>query len=1667
MDSFASFLASERRRRATSRGLRGTLLRGDVEVTPGGLQTLLQHDISDSYEADTESAAHLSPVSRRLQLSEMMAGVQEDQAIEDQRGEEVRLDDEAAAAAAAAASQLDEELDPIDKLSKMFASFIANQNQEKRIRELELRLSKQYREAKLQQMEKERKRKEEYDKSIASVNRNNLPFYHEGMDVLSFLSLYEKVCQDLKIPQKWYIPLIRTQCSGLLAEIVATVPNEDVEWEIFREYIKRKFGYTPEILRQNFRKLKKQPNECYSAMADRLEKLGDQWLDSVGASTFQDMRTLMYQEHFLSLVPAEIRSVLMQKRFKDLQELALRTDELLSFKRPDPTVRPKTAPVFPRKQSLFQTRESFEQDPRRRTEDTRKSIAPGQTRPPLKCFECGGSHLRRDCPKLNIPVKQEKEPGRRTSAPVQPKGRPSAPKMAYTSIESIGTVQDHIHSTTSSVPFQSSIRHSHSQEGGRATRTSTQANGAQAKVNYGVPRVLNLRMDSVTSDYIGETADGQKYSILDPDTIIPDYQRNWTIRKFTETVFLHTPSGDVALCAFRDSGAELSSISRQFLDPALVLYNLRCPIRTYASEGDELKHIPVAYLKITYKSWTGVKHILTHEGKPDFLLGNDLAVLDEIQSQGPPVIQVVTRSQSKKMREVEPIEELDLEPEEEEPDQSYEPDEEQDSEYEQEQVFPDDIPEEEPTPDDIQGEESTPQQLFETESDDSTTIEAGIEEIVPKGSEVFRQKQLNDPSLASLRTRANEYAQQPVQQSAYFLWGENGLLYREYYPKDFMAAQPVRQLVVPSDYRLRILEMAHDHPSSGHQGMRKTLKRISQHFYWPGLSKAVKEYVGSCDVCQRVGHQTDQTKAEVQVMEIPDQVFKYLQMDVLGPFIPTKTKKKYIITFICSASRWIEAYAISNLSATTIARIIVDLCSRIGVPSKIICDQAGAFTSELMKKICEISGITLSFSTSHHPQSHGMVERGQQTLLRMIKTMTQEYGNIWDELLPFALFAYRSSAHSSLGGFSPSELVFGRNLQGPLDILKSEWEGAVKSSSAPVAEFVRQLQEKLLAVQELARNNLMNAQAEQKYYHDKKSRHREFAVGDLVLVLNPLRPSKLEVVWEGPGEIVQRFGDVNYLVKMLDSKKKPVLYHVNRLKLYKDRSAMVFQYHAEYFHSSNEQIDMLSELQDAGDWSDNIILTGNQDQKDQLYQVLERHQDVFSDKPGYTNLVSHEITTDSDAQPIRSSPYRAIGNHAKQIEQEIQKMLSLGVIEEAISPTWTSPVVLVPKKTATGEIQEEVRFCVDYRKLNSVTKSDPYPLPRMDDLIEHLAKAKFISILDLKNAYWQLDMAEESRDKTAFITHVGTFRFRRMPFGLKNAGASFQRMIDKLLQGLPYANAYLDDVAIFSNDFESHLTHIETVLSRLQQAGLTVKASKCQWMQGKVMYLGHLIGQGEIQTIQAKVQAINDWPIPKTKKQVRSFLGLIGYYRKFIPDFSNLAAPLTELTRKREPVKVKWTPECQKAFDALKAKIVDAPILKSPDFNKPFVLQTDASELGLGAVLLQQGEDGNLYPISYFSRKLLEREKHYAIPEKEALSVFWALNLLRPYLWGRKFTLQTDHRALVWLQSMKSHNQKLLRWSLALQDFDFNIQHIPGKLNIVADSLSRMYEEENSCNTER
>ena len=273
-----------------------------------------------------------------------------------------------------------------------------------------------------------------------------------------------------------------------------------------------------------------------------------------------------------------------------------------------------------------------------------------------------------------------------------------------------------------------------------------------------------------------------------------------------------------------------------------------------------------------------------------------------------------------------------------------------------------------------------------------------------------------------------------------------------------------------------------------------------------------------------------------------------------------------------------------------------------------------------------------------------------------------------------------------------------------------------------------------------------------------------------------------------------------------------------------------------------------------------------------------------------------------------------------------------------------------------------------------------------------------------------------------------------MPFGLQGAPATFQRMMDTILRGCnSYAAAYLDDVVIHSNDWEEHLTHIRSILQRLREAGLTVKPRKCQLAMGKCSYLGHIVGDGIIQPEKSKLEAVKNYPTPTTKKRVRAFLGLTGYYRKFIPAYANLAVTLTDLTRKSAPTRVRWTSEREKAFQSLKEALCSRPILRSPNLDKEFILQTDASNQGVGAVLSQFEIDGQEHPVAYFSRKLLPRETRYSTIEKECLAIKLATHAFRVYLLGRKFTIQTDHRALEWLHRLKDNNARLVRCPTALQ----------------------------------
>ena len=463
-------------------------------------------------------------------------------------------------------------------------------------------------------------------------------------------------------------------------------------------------------------------------------------------------------------------------------------------------------------------------------------------------------------------------------------------------------------------------------------------------------------------------------------------------------------------------------------------------------------------------------------------------------------------------------------------------------------------------------------------------------------------------------------------------------------------------------------------------------------------------------------------------------------------------------------------------------------------------------------------------------------------------------------------------------------------------------------------------------------------------------------------------------------------------------------------------------------------------------WGDSPLSAA---QRSQLQSLLNAYRDIFAFKPeelGRTGIVQHHIDTGNEP-PIRLRPYRVAHTQRDKIASHVQDMLDRNIIQPSVSP-WAAPVVLVRKNDGQD------RFCVDYRRLNQITKKDSYPLPRIDDTLDALSGVKFFSTLDLLSGYWQLEMDPSSREKTAFTTHCGLFEFLVMPFGLTNAPSTVQRVMECVLQGLNWkiCLVYLDDVIIFSPSFDSHLEHLPLVFQRFREANIKLKPSKCRFAHTKVNYLGHVVSREGVSPDPAKIKAVEEFPVPKKVRDVRAFLGLSGYYRKFVRDFSLIAAPLHDLTKKNVPFA--WTDACQASFLQLKEALLTAPILAFPDFHLRFHLYVDASNEGIG-MILGQIQNNKEVVIAYAGRKLNPAERNYSATEREALAVVAGIKYFQPYLHGRPFTVHSDHHALRWLMNVKDPTGRLARWSLYLQQHDFDIQYRAGKKNANADGLSR------------
>ncbi len=456
----------------------------------------------------------------------------------------------------------------------------------------------------------------------------------------------------------------------------------------------------------------------------------------------------------------------------------------------------------------------------------------------------------------------------------------------------------------------------------------------------------------------------------------------------------------------------------------------------------------------------------------------------------------------------------------------------------------------------------------------------------------------------------------------------------------------------------------------------------------------------------------------------------------------------------------------------------------------------------------------------------------------------------------------------------------------------------------------------------------------------------------------------------------------------------------------------------------------------------------SKEQEIKIKELVDKYSHIFSsgdDDIGYHDKIKFNIDTGNE-RPIKSRPYRVPYAMQEEVDKMIEKMLSGGIISKSSSP-WAAPIVIIKKKDGSN------RFCIDYRKLNKITVKDNYPVPLIEETLDTLKGSCFFTSLDLASGYWQVALADKAKEKTAFCSRKGQFQFNVLPFGLSNAVSSFQRMMETVLEGLPNTKVYLDDILIHSVSFESHLSQLEKVFKRLEEANLKVKPSKCNFAKKEIKYLGFDVSSEGITPSRDRIKALLNYPRPTKSKEIKRFLGMASYYRKFIPHFSTLAEPINLLLKKS----IKFV--CEANFKKIIHSMVNPPILVYPDFKKEFILETDASNVGLGAVLAQKDGNGVNRAVGYASRMLKGAERNYTTTEIECLAIVWAVEQFRPYLYGRKFTIECDHNPLVYIDNAKNKTSRVSRWRLSLAEFQYTVVYKKGSLNVKADALSRIETE--------
>ena len=717
--------------------------------------------------------------------------------------------------------------------------------------------------------------------------------------------------------------------------------------------------------------------------------------------------------------------------------------------------------------------------------------------------------------------------------------------------------------------------------------------------------------------------------------------------------------------------------------------------------------------------------------------------------------------------------------------------------------------------------------------------------------------------------------------------------------------------------------------------------------------------------------------------------------------------------------------------------------------------------SELVLLIYARLGLKLYTPPAYRPEQQGIVERSNAVVKRMLHHILAQAKNPrdWHTKLNHIAWAYREVPNATTS-LSPVQMVYGRHSRGPLAVIQETWSG-LKSNILTVAHdhkarvCLDSLQDELQLAASLAKEH---AEIEQQRYlaiHNAYAKEKDFQVGDLVLALMPSSNNKIISTWQGPGTITNIVSKNTYKIVFQNAGEKVL--HADLLrKFYTRVNALgVICYSVDKDDAQLGDRELIPILSNASSVSFEEQL-GRVDlshlsssEQIELRQLLRRFQKVFNDQPGLCKNALHQIDTYPDFVPKAQRTYRIPEALIPEVERQLNDLIQHGKIRPSQSPV-AHPLLCVPK--ANGD----VRLCTDMRYINRFTVSSEYHSPRQEDLLNRMSGSRFISILDFSQSFFQIPIREEDKYKTAFKFQSRSYEWNVTPFGLKSSGCIFQATMDSLLAPHhDYAESYVDDVNVHSDAWQSHVIHLSGVLSSILDSGMTLKLSKCQWAQPQVKFLGHLVGSSRLLPLLDKVEAIKGVPEPDSKKKLRGFLSMIGFYRHFIPAFSDIAISLTDLTKKDQKEKLRFNEVERQAFAKLKAILCQMAELHTPDPSKPFVLHCDASDRAIAGALSQQ-VDGHYKPIAFMSMKLLDCQLSWPIIEKELYAVVQSVKKWEHLLYARKVILYSDHSPLQFVHSGGSSSAKLTRWSLYLMRYDIEARFIAGTSNSVSDFLSRV-----------